>query len=109
MEEKTEQKTLKKGFFPVRISAEMRPTTHQNSLTEELLRTFVQKMAEKYDLQVLSQPQDTISTPTICRTEAVIAVPFPNREHIRIDFNIYASETERELGTELYFRMESAF
>ncbi len=107
MEEKTEQQTLRKGFFPVRISVEMQTAERWADQAEELLHTFVQKMAEKYDLQVLNQPHKSAST--IRRAEGVIAVPFPDRERIRIDFNIFASEMEEEHGTELYFHMESAF
>jgi hypothetical protein len=43
------------------------------------------------------------------QAEAVIAVPFADRETIRVDFNIYASEMEDKHGMGLYFHMESAF
>lgn len=110
----TEQYTYPKGFFPVHISI------HENTQKKEisakdyvlhqldvkqLIDRFILFAKEKYDLHIISNSQ-IIKTN---QAEATIAVPFPDRENIRIDFNIFASEVEDEGGCNLYFHMESAF
>ena len=60
---------------------------------------------EKYDLYIISNSQLSRTN----QAEATIAIPFPDRENIRIDFNIFASEVEDEGYHSLYFHMESAF
>ena len=94
-------KTHSTMTFPVHISVENKC---ENTSAITLLERFMEEAGKKFDLTILEVPSgDTMNA------EAVIAVPFADRENIRIDFNIYASEVEDEHGTGLYFHMESAF
>lgn len=100
--DKSGQKDYPKGHFPLRIRAVRKLGSEDAS---ELLSKFIDWAAEKYAL---------IRIEPLCggkeQAEAVISVPFPDRERIRIDFNIYASQTDEAAGTEsIYFHMESAF
>lgn len=110
----TEQHTHPRGFFPVHISicenllkkeipAEV-AACHEIDI-KQLIDRFILLAKEKYDLRIISDSQITKAN----QAEATIAVPFPDRENIRIDFNIFASEAEDEGGSNLYFHMESAF
>ena len=95
------QTNYPKGHFPVSISVEDRNTYGNASI---LLEKFIQQAEEKYPLVIVKQSQGDAS-----HAQAVVSIPFPDREHIRIDFNIFASEAENEYGQGLYFHMESAF
>ena len=86
MDEKKQQ-VYPKGHFPVHISVTGKS---MNGDALSLLEKFVEQSGET-------------------KAEATISVPFPDRENIRIDFNIFASEMEETCGKELYFYMESAF
>lgn len=87
--------------FPVHISVENK-CENTSAITQ--LGRFMEEASKKFDLTIVK----TLSGDTM-NAEAVIAVPFADRENIRIDFNIFASEVEDEHGTGLYFHMESAF
>lgn len=89
--------------FPVHLSVENRS---DKACAKTLLDSFIEQMTHKYELITLIPSSGTSS-----QAEATISVPFADREHIRIDFNIYASEMEDTYGagTGLYFHMESAF
>ena len=109
----TEQHTYPKGIFPVHISIsdvarkEGMPAgaiRHETD-TKQFIDRFILLAKRKYDLYIISHSHITKSN----MAEATIAVPFPDRENIRIDFNIFASEVEDEYGHNLYFHMESAF
>lgn len=69
-----------------------------------ILSQFIDLARQRYDLALLSSPAGTST-----HAEAIFSVPFPDRERIRIDFNIFASDIESTHGTGLYFHMESAF
>ena len=96
-----EQPPYPKGSFPVRISV---TGNGSGSNASDLLASFMDEAQENYQLSIVSPLLGDAS-----HAEAVIAVPFPDREHIRIAFNIFASEAEDQYGTGLYFHMESAF
>ena len=100
MDEKKQQ-SYPKGHFPVHISVTAKST---NANTLSLLQQFIQRMEAKYTLAIQQAPSGTPSL-----AQATISVPFPDRENIRIDFNIFASEMEDVHGQGLYFHMESAF
>ena len=113
--EKKNETPYPKGSFPVKVSVEskgngadsasMSQTSNQptrSALT--LLSRFVEEAQQKFQLTIVTSP-----TGDPHFAEATIAVPFPDREHIRIHFNIFASEMEDQHGTGLYFHMESAF
>ena len=101
MTDGTGQKGYPRGNFPVRISVK-RGSEGCSALT--LIDAFLAQSKQKYPLTLLEA-----ATGDDSYAEAVIAVPFPEREHIRIDFNIFASEMEDRFGAGLYFHMESAF
>ena len=94
-------KTHSTMTFPVHISVENKCDS-TNAIT--LLECFMEEANKKFDMTIV----ETLSG-NEQKAEAVIAVPFIDRENIRIAFNIYASKVEDEHGTGLYFHMESAF
>ena len=69
-----------------------------------VLRDFVASVSSKYAVR------DVESSESASRAEVVIAVPFANRELIRVDFNVFAAQFEAEHPEvpDVYFRMESA-
>lgn len=99
--EKSEQQKYPKGHFPLHLTIDDRQSDC-NAI--ELLKEFIKKMAEKYSLTIVEEPSSDTT-----KAQAVISVPFPHREDIRIDYNIFASEMEDRFGAGLYFHMESAF
>ena len=94
-----QQDTLKTGYFPLRI----RITDNGGNPIPELLTRFLQQVSTTYHLQILEAPPQT--------SEALIAVPFPDKEKIRIDFNIFASDVEEtcRVPYQYHFLMESAY
>ncbi|MBO7570051.1 MAG: hypothetical protein J6T11_06850 [Bacteroidaceae bacterium] len=94
-------KTHSTATFPVHISVENK---RKETSAINLLEHFMEEAGKKFDLSIVK----TLSGNTQ-QAETVIAVPFADRENIRVDFNIYASEMEDKHGTGLYFHMESAF
>lgn len=110
----TEQQTYPKGFFPVHISICVNTSSKESTADDAtchkidiklLVDRFILLAKEKYDLYIISNSQLSRTN----QAEATIAIPFPDRENIRIDFNIFASEVEDEGYHSLYFHMESAF
>jgi hypothetical protein len=98
--DKKEQNSYPKGHFPVHISVTGKS---MNGDALSLLEKFVEQSGEKYPLAILEKPSGEAT-----KAEATISVPFPDRENIRIDFNIFASDMEETCGKALYFYMESA-
>lgn len=108
MGENTELPALKRGYFPLRIRVEDKEKeaagkTAAIPASQALLQGFIERIEGKYQLQTLQAPTS--------KGEALIAVPFPDKEMVRVDFNIYASEAEAQDDTSLrfYFYMESAY
>ena len=99
--DKKEHNIYPQGHFPVHIIVE-----GKNTMADALclLEQFIEQSREKHPSAVVKQP-----TGNSTHAEAFITVPFPDRENIRIEFNIFASDMEDEHGTGLYFYMESAF
>lgn len=87
--------------FPVHISVENR-LEDLNATT--LLGGFIEQASQSFNLTIV-----TPLTGSDSQADATISVPFADREHIRIAFNIYASEVEDAHDLGLYFHMESAF
>lgn len=103
--EKSEQPNYPRGHFPLHITVTCQPPAVTPQLsTIDILTQFIHIAQERYDLALLSSPS---GTPT--RAEVILSVPFPDRERIRIDYNIFASDIESTHGTSFYFHMESAF
>lgn len=93
MHEKAQQTSLPRGYFPIRIT-----------LGTGLANRFINEAKQNHSISILQTPQPTDQQ----YEEAVIAVPFPDKEMLRIAFNIFASKMEREHGVNTKFLMESA-
>lgn len=99
--DENKQQSYPKGHFPLHLTVTAKGTT-ADSLS--LLQQFIQRMEAKYTLAIQQPPSGTPSL-----AEAILSVPFPDRENIRIDFNIFSSEMDATYPPTLYFHMESAF
>ena len=99
--EKSEQQKYPKGHFPLHLTID---SSKSDGDAIMLLQTFIRKAAEKYALAIVEEPSGDAT-----QAQTIISVPFPHREDIRIDYNIFASEMEEEHGSGLYFHMDSAF
>ena len=87
--------------FQIKISIEK---LHQTNAVE-VITLFITSMQSKYTLRVSQAPQGHVSC-----AEAILTLPFSDRERIRIDFNIFTAQFESEHPEErdAYFKMESA-
>lgn len=101
------EKTLHDTRFLVRISCEKtstwvkaHPDEKDDDITTRWIERFVTEAQGQFNLQLHQKPT---------QGEAVISVPFADRENVRIAFNIFASQADEEDGEGLYFHMESAF
>lgn len=119
-----EQHWYPKGYFPLLIRVEdKKPGCGQKMGTEDILDLFVKKASENYDLHVKedfcgttdstdlgSKAKTPHGTPANC-SEKHIAVPFTDRENIRIAYNIFASDIDGKCGDayRFHFHMESEF
>ena len=101
MSEKTAIHPLPKGYFPIRIT-----------FATGLAARFIEAASQKHRLAIVQQPHPATIHPNLStsdqREEAVLAVPFPDKEQLRVDFNIFAAEMETEHGVKTEFLMESA-
>lgn len=93
MSEKVTNQALPKGYFPIRIT-----------VGTGLAERFIEEARQKHCIAIV---QDTRPIDEL-REEAIIAVPFADKELLRVDFNIFASEMETERGVNTEFVMESA-
>ncbi len=135
----SEQHWYPKGFFPLLLRVEDKMAGKDDDLTPEaILRRFLAIAKEKYDLHTINEHEESDArscgnksghTPSqglatqaaqashpnegACKpsAETRIAVPFPDRENIRIDYNIFSSEIDNECGSPIrfHFHMESDF
>jgi len=87
--------------FPVHVSVENKCN---DASAINLLERFIEQASKKFNLTIVKNLSGNTSY-----AEMVVAVPFADRENIRVDFNIFASEVEEEHRMGLYFHMESAF
>ena len=62
----------------------------------KVLARFLNSALEKYDLRLISLSGGNLHNAIPRDAEAVIAVPFAERENIRVDFNVFASEVQDE-------------
>lgn len=103
---------LSKSYFPVRIVVDgLRGghsgddiNKHRLNANKALVRFIAQAM-KKYDLQLIDIQAGGLHNAIPRHAEAVVAVPFPDRENIRVDFNIYSSELEAEYHDETNMRL----
>lgn len=102
--DKTELETLRRGFFPLRISIDDK----RGGLATELLMRFINETKQKYDLQIiaLNHPNNTPH-----HAEAIVAISFPHKESVRVDFNVFTCIIEDECGDAFRYNffMESAY
>ena len=70
------------------------------------LTDFLSTVRNKYSIPAF----DSIASDSPAQAEAILTVPFADRERIRIDFNIHAAQFEAAHPDEqeVYFKMESA-
>ncbi len=87
--------------FQIKISVDR--LQHVNAA--EALSLFITSMQSKYTLRTHATPKGNGSY-----AETILTLPFGDREHIRIDFNLFAAQFEAEHPEEkdVYFKMESA-
>lgn len=107
---------LSKKYFPVRITVDgLRGghsgddiQKHRLNANKALVRFIAQAQA-KYDLQLCDIQAGGLHNAIPRHAEAIIAVPFPDKENLRIDFNIFSSELEAEFQdeTKLQLTLES--
>lgn len=93
MSEKEGNQSLPKGYFPIRIT-----------VGTGLAERFIEEAEQKHSIVVVQAPRRIDEQ----HEEAVIAVPFADKEMLRVCFNIFASEMETEHGVTTEFLMESA-
>lgn len=89
--------------FQIRIS--ILGLQHTNAA--QVLSDFLKLIQKKYPIEI----SDEIYTNCAhTQAEVIIAIPFSERETVRIDFNIYSSDFESLHPDEptAYFKMESA-
>ena len=107
---------LSKKYFPVRIIIDgLRGghsgddiNKHRLNANKALIR-FLDEAKHKYDLQLIDIQAGGLHNAIPRHAEAVVAVPFPDKENLRVDFNIYSSEIEAEFHDEenMHLTMES--
>lgn len=107
---------LPKTHFPVRIIVDgLRGghsgddiNKHRLNANKALVR-FISEAQHKYDLRVIDIQAGGLHNAIPRHAEAVIAVPFPEKENLRVDFNIYSSELETEYHdeTNMHLSLES--
>lgn len=103
---------LSKKYFPVRIVVDgLRGghsgddiNKHRLNANKALVR-FLDEVQHKYDLQLIDIQAGGLHNAIPRHAEAVIAVPFPDKENLRVDFNIFSSELEAEYEDEANMRL----
>lgn len=98
---------LSKKYFPVRISVDKLRGGHSGddinkhrSNANKVLTRFIYSAMQKYDLQLCDLQGGNLHNAIPRHAEAVIAVPFPDKEQLRVDFNVFASDFEGEYPDE---------
>ena len=128
----SEQQWYPKGFFPLMIRVTDRKHEKAEKMNacaegivftaESYLNSFMARAGEKYDLRVRGGDENggTQNMEVLAEkmehadsdvAEAMVAVPFPDRELIRVELNIFASEVDEMCGEadRFEFYMQSAF
>ena len=91
--------------YPFKIKISILGLQHTNAA--QVLSEFISLVREKYEVEFISEITCNCAH---SQSEVTVAVPFSERETIRIDFNIFASEFEtlHPSETTSYFKLESA-
>ena len=103
---------LSKKYFPLHIVVDgLRGghsgddiNKHRLNANKALVR-FLDQAMHKYDLQLCDIQAGGLHNAIPRHAEAVIAVPFADKENVRVDFNIYSSELEAEYHDEENMRL----
>lgn len=103
---------MSKKYFAVRITVDgLRGghsgddiQKHRLNANKALVR-FIAEAQQKYDLQLCDIQAGGLHNAIPRHAEAVIAVPFPDKENLRVDFNIFSSELEAEFHDETNMRL----
>ncbi|MBQ9362263.1 MAG: hypothetical protein IJT97_02460 [Bacteroidaceae bacterium] len=94
--------------FRIKISVEGLQYTD----AQAVLNSFIQSVKAKYELGICEETNSGSLSDQQAAThaEAILTVPFSERESVRIDYNIFAAQFEDEHpeDSDVYFRMESA-
>lgn len=107
---------LEKKYFPLHISIDKLRGGHSGDDINKhrpnaikLLSRFLYEMNEKYDLRLIDIQGGNLHNAIPRQAEAIIAVPFGDKENIRVDFNLFSHELEEEYHDEesMYLFMES--
>jgi len=79
----------------------------QHTNAAQILSDFIAYARNNYEVDLLDEIYTNCAHE---QAETIVAVPFAEREHVRIDFNIFASEFDNTHPDEKnsYFKMESA-
>ena len=113
----SEEQWYPKGYFPLVVRVTDRKQNDEapdvgcsmdySLSAEDCLNRFVRKAQEKYDMRM----KDGSKRLGAMVAEAVVAVPFPDRELIRIELNVFASEMDDICGEadRFEFYMQSDF
>lgn len=103
---------MSKKYFAVRIVVDSLRGGHSGddiqkhrlNANKALVR-FISEAQHKYDLQLCDIQAGGLHNAIPRHAEAVIAVPFPEKENLRVDFNIFSSEIEAEFHDEENMRL----
>ncbi|GEM_PF-5094365 len=88
--------------FQIRIS--ILGLQHTNAA--QVLSDFIQKIQKKYPVEIT---EEIYTNCAHTQAEAILAIPFSERETVRIDFNIFSADFDTLHPDErtAYFKMES--
>ncbi len=102
-----ETEDLPANYFPVRLSIDKLRGGHSGDDINKhrpnaikLLVRFLDQAREKYDIRLTDIQGGNLHNAIPRQAEAVIAVPFKDKENIRVDFNVFSREIEEEYHDE---------
>lgn len=94
-----------KGYFFFRVAVEGLTGGHSGddinkgrANANKLLCRFLNKAAEKYDLYLCEIKGGNLHNAIPREAHALCAIPMEDKENIRVDLNVYASEVEAEFA-----------
>jgi len=89
--------------FQIRIS--ILGLQHTNAA--QVLSEFIKNIQKKYAAEIIDEIYTNCAH---TQAETIVAIPFSERETVRIDFNIFSSEFDSSHPDEptSYFKLESA-
>lgn len=100
---KNDFETVPKNCLPLEISITHLHGGHSGDDIEkgfgnanQILAKFLQQAKEKYGLRLCSFTGGNLRNAIPRDATAICCIPFEHREHIRVDFNIYAAEMQEQ-------------